>query len=357
MKRVVHLVFALVLAGCSSLGTGEMSRKYTEAARALGLNPVYPPREEFQIGDVYLVSSVPDDPDGAVSVWIGTVDELRDEANAFLKTRVIFNSTGAGTDGKTIGITQEDMASPDVAIRDEQRATSLTIAAFPSITMQAGMTASTGLTGAMAAFGFGTSEQTTVTLDFNDVRTYGVPKVLVAQTYQSAAVQRFGGERFDLGALELPEKIKAKEILSGRKWHGDRCLSMVIVTRVFLTRQINYTYRDRSIVAAGLKVASKEGELSKVSAAPSITVNVLANSDDPTKNGETAAAMAEAMRIAVASVSSGASAEGGSFSFVSWDARGLTFKQIFQRPVAIGWEGFTLAAQPVDIPGHKLCRD
>src|SRR5689334_5233548 len=115
MRFHLSVLLALILAGCSSLDTGPMSEKYAEAARALGVNPVYPPREEFQIGDVFLVSSIPDDPNSSVSVWLGTVDGLLAEANEFLKSRVVFDTTGVSTaDGKTPKLDQPDLFSPEV---------------------------------------------------------------------------------------------------------------------------------------------------------------------------------------------------------------------------------------------------
>src|SRR3569832_1877969 len=114
MRRFLLLfVSALVLVSCSSFD-GDLSRKYTEAARKLGITPVYPPREEFQIGDVYLVSSIPGDPDSAVSVWLGTMDNFRGRANSFLQSRVAFQTTGvAGASSATASaqplLAQDDM--------------------------------------------------------------------------------------------------------------------------------------------------------------------------------------------------------------------------------------------------------
>jgi hypothetical protein len=352
---ILVAISALVLTGCSSLVENGLSRKYAEAARSLGVNPVYPPREEFQVGDVFLVSTAANDPDSAVSVWLGTLDTLRVEADKFLKSRVVFKDTGVASntsDTAKSSLSQEDLFSPDISTRNDERVVSLPIAAFPSITVQAGQTASTGLVGALAALGFGTTEQTSVTLDFNDVRTYWVPQVIAAN-YQPDALVKFGTDKLDLGAAELPQKIAAKQLMDGRKWSGQRCLSMAIVTRVYLTRKIQYTYRDRQIVAAGIKFATESGKLSQVAAPPAITVNVLQSGGDETKNGETAAAVAEALRQST--VPTGSGAQGGSFSFVSWSARGLTFEQTYQRPVAVGWEGFQFNVDPGGIPDHRNC--
>lgn len=348
------MLCGLLLTGCSSF-EGELSRKYTEAARKLGINAVYPPREEFQIGDIYLVSSKPNDPDSAVSIWLGTADEFRLRANAFLDSRVGFQGTAVTSNDTTSAnarplLAQEDMFEPGVTTRDQHRIVSLPITGFPSIKMQAATTASTGLVGAMASLGLGVSTQTTVSLDFNDVRTYRVPQVLVTQEDIFRILTEYGGEKLDLGARELPLRIAAKEFLEGKRWTGDRCLQLAIVTDVYLTREIAYTYYDREIAAAGMKFAEKQNTLAQVNGAPAISTVVLqTNSTDP----ENTAAIAEALRAATTPTNTGAS--GGSFSFVSWNSLGLTFRQTYQRPVAIGWYGIQFDADPVGIANHRNC--
>src|SRR3569832_1073941 len=121
MRRFLLLfVSALVLVSCSSFD-GDLSRKYTEAARKLGINPVYPPREEFQIGDIYLVSSIAGDPDSAVSVWLGTMDNFRVRANKFLLSRDAYPPTGAAANTTAASaqplLAQDDMYEPGVSTR------------------------------------------------------------------------------------------------------------------------------------------------------------------------------------------------------------------------------------------------
>jgi hypothetical protein len=346
MLRALSILLVVGIAGCSAVTpSAELHKKYAEAAREVGVTPVYPPREEFQIGDVYLVSSDPVDLNSSVSMWLGTLDDLRIDAEKFLNSRVVFANTGVTADDKDSGVArthlgQEDLFSPQISTRAEERVLSLPIAAFPSITTQAGFTASTGLVAAMAAIGFGNAEQTTVTLDFTDVRTYWVPQVLAAQ--RRSAALGIAARNLEEGARQIRLKVGIHETNLGQR-SSKRCLSVAVVTRVFLTREIQYTYRDREIVSAGLRLAAEGGQVSQVAAAPTINVSILKSTSNstPDEEFEETAAAAELLRTAVGTVGTGnTSGEGGSFSFVSWNARGLTFKQQYQRPVAIGWEGF-----------------
>ncbi|MFN3315055.1 MAG: hypothetical protein ACK46Q_16560, partial [Hyphomonas sp.] len=47
------ICFVLALSSCTAVSGDDLAQKYQQRTRELGLFPVYPPREEFQIGDVY----------------------------------------------------------------------------------------------------------------------------------------------------------------------------------------------------------------------------------------------------------------------------------------------------------------
>lgn len=355
--RIYSLIsLSLLLSACSALTpTGQLSLEYAKAARQIGITPVYPPREEFQVGDVFLVSVERDDPNNSASVWLDSLPSLRQAAEKFLRTRVVFEDTGVlnAEASSTSGKAQVDLFSPEISTRGSERVLSLPVAAFPSIVTQAGSTESTGLVGAMAALGFGSSDQTTVTLDFNDVRSYGEPQVLAADYQADAAL--IAKRRAELGAEEMADKVATIEYNQGRKSH-DRCLELAVVTRVYLTREIDYTYRDRAILAAGLKFSQEQGKLSQAPTPPTINVQIQSSATNakPSDIDSDLADAAEKMRVAVASATN-QTGEGGAFSFTSWNARGLTFKQVYPRPVAIGWEGMTLDLDPGEYDGQPSC--
>ena len=106
VKTAAFAALFLVLA-CSALPKKDLRDEYFEVVRELGLTPVYPPREELQVGDVFLVSTEPaspNDPEKTVSVWMGTLDTIRDEANRYLNSRINFENTN--TTAKFLGATR-----------------------------------------------------------------------------------------------------------------------------------------------------------------------------------------------------------------------------------------------------------
>lgn len=356
---ILTLLATVALAGCSGLPADSLARRYAEEAGKQGLVAVYPPREGFQVGDVFLVSSVPKDQIGAAAVWLGTLDEFRSEAARYLGTRDVYANTtitGTGASASVLSpVAQEDLLNRgEITTRKDTRNMSLLLANYGTVTGNAGFTGSAAFASPLAAFGIGTSQETTVSLDFTDVRYYEVPKVWAAK-YERLAFERFGGEDLDVAAREMPQQVKLKEMAFGHR-SGERCLSVAVVTKVNLTREIRYTYRDRQIIAAGIRNASEKGQLSAAPQPPSIDISILrADANNGTANDDTdaeTAAIAEALKQSVGSVSG----EGSSFSFVSWDATGLQFKQIFQRPVAISWEGFTYKIHGEPINGQPVCK-
>jgi len=340
LKRISKLaILILVIANCGSIRSIDVKQAYSEKARELGLFPVYPPREEFQIGDIYLVSSAKNNRNDSVSVWLGSVDGLQKEATKFLESRVVFRETATeklSTFNKTGAGPQADTFGTAIATRKSQYVESLPLAAFPSISANAGFTAGVGIVGALQSLGIGFGRKTTVTLDFVDVRTYWVPKVLAAPYKDAAGFKAI--DNINQGLSDLTRLVKLKKGSRLDAAGGERCLTMALVTRVYLTRRIDYTYRDAQILAAGIRRADVAGTLQNVAPAPTVIVN---QQQGDGGTGETLIddAQLNQLRQSVAAVQ-GQTSAGQSLAFQSWDARGLRFGQTFQRPVAIGWDGF-----------------
>ena len=97
---VVLLLGALLLSGCTTVKPGFAMREWSKNMRELGIVPVYPPREDVQVGDVYVYSIDPEDEKliKENSPLIGTVPrwaklELRTQLDALYKARPEFPKT------------------------------------------------------------------------------------------------------------------------------------------------------------------------------------------------------------------------------------------------------------------------
>lgn len=68
MRKPSTPVFAMALStalltSCSAPGTGDLYKEYLQIVRDQRVAPVYPPREEFQVGDAYFISWNPEELD------------------------------------------------------------------------------------------------------------------------------------------------------------------------------------------------------------------------------------------------------------------------------------------------------
>lgn len=333
-----------LVVACGRSADEPISRAYGEAVRELGIYAVFPPREEFQVGDVYFWSQSRSNPSDTVSVYVTSLDWMRHEADAFLRSRVVFQNSRSANNAAT-PLAQTDFPNETGRIqtrgevRDAALLASLPITALPRVSADAGFTSGIGLVGLLASLGLTGGSRTTVTLDFNDVRSYWVPNLAV-QARVDAAAPVIVARNLEPALRELTRNLQLRSGASADPCGGERICGMSAITRVYLAREIDYTYRNGSIVAAGLRRAEtlpETGPAVRPPVAPVVTVNV-ATGADGTIEGVTDQSQIEALRTQLATLTASTD-RGQSLRLEAWDARGITFSQVFQRPVAVAWDG------------------
>ncbi|WP_139832197.1 hypothetical protein [Mesorhizobium australicum] len=320
-----------------------MTLAYGKAVREVGLFPVYPPREEFQIGDVYMWSQSISDPNDTVSVYLLTLDWLRQKADDFMASRIVFRNTDSlDLEDPDYSSTDIPEGSSDLALRGDHRepalSRSLPIAAFPTVSADAGFTAGAGLVNVLTSVGLAGGSRTIVTLDFNDVRTYWVPTAQVLNDIRGDLAPKIG-PLLEAGTIDRDRLVKAKRGIATAPCSNGRRCGISVVTRVYLTRQINYTYRNNRIVAAALRIAEKPGATAPL--APSINVTVKTDNQGVIDSADIDTQLVE-IRKQLDNLGAN-NAQGQAFRFESWNARGVTFSSRYQRPVVVGWDGADLS--------------
>jgi hypothetical protein len=97
---VLTVVSPMVTLSCG-LRRGDVQREWTDSLREFSINPIYPPREDVQLGDIYLRRGNPADPklipkSGFVplDVLVGNV-KVQDSVTGFYKGRSSFAKTSA----------------------------------------------------------------------------------------------------------------------------------------------------------------------------------------------------------------------------------------------------------------------
>ncbi len=342
-KYICIVVFLAILVGCGQGMQNNLPFQYAKSARKVGIFPVYPPREEFQIGDVYMWSQSNKNINDTETVYLTTIDWLRHDADIFMKSRIVFSNTtvDAGKVATNSDIPPTRGSTTNLATRGDLResdlAKSLPIAAFPAVSADAGFTGAFGLTKALIAIGIAGGSRTTVTLNFNDVRTYYVPKVSVRDKIHLDELPKILPTYTELGRIELNRLIALKRGRNVKACSAGRVCGVSVVTRVYLTRQINYTYRNAKIISAGLKRTS-QAPVGGKSSGPSLSGVVVSVGSDQNNDSAALAQQVATLQTDVNKMLSD-STSGESVQFQAWDATGLTYANKFQRPVVIGWDG------------------
>lgn len=99
---LAYLVCATLIASCavSSAPQGYVAKQWATAFRELQITPVFPPREDVQVGDIYVVPVAPEDEDKIFrargylprGMWVHTLD-LNKQVNSFYRERPSFPQT------------------------------------------------------------------------------------------------------------------------------------------------------------------------------------------------------------------------------------------------------------------------
>ena len=146
----------------------------------------------------------------------------------------------------------------------------------------------------------------------------------------------------------LPEEEEKKQALSvdGVTVGAERCLGGYVITRVYLTRKITYTYSNGRIAALALRLAEEGSTLSSIPNPPNLNIEITNTGGELTLPDNSAALTTIAEQLSNVGTTD---EQGRGLNFESFSLRGVTFSQIFPRPVAVGYDGTTfsfLASRP-----------
>ncbi|WP_299415339.1 hypothetical protein [uncultured Sulfitobacter sp.] len=380
----------LFLAACGPTGNKDIVAQYQNTARTVGITPVYPPEEWLQVGDVFVQSipksdgglSLRKNPNDKVQLFFGASDTFLKATEKFMGTRIAFLRTSVKPAANGTVATQSDFFGGRFRTRAELDVETLPIVAFPEVTADAGTNLGFSIVRLFHAIGIGAGQRTQVILNFNDVRKYGIPKLTgytaanagALEIYTAAATDTLGGA-IDLNSAVTNLHVAVNESLRQEllneaqrlKLVGaggsnsltpipDRCKRFLVLTEVYVTRTITYTFRNAQILALAAQSLSKEDkdETAVGSDGPdAIQTNIVLNGTFPnaadgTSNSPVTIVNPEALQTAVTSSLAQAKA-GEGLVFNRFTARGAEFRQTFERPVAIGFEAIGVGFPTQDL--------
>ncbi|WP_426409476.1 hypothetical protein [Bradyrhizobium ganzhouense] len=288
----------------------DVATAWNKSIGRLGIQPVYPPSEDLFVGDVWAVVADSDDtPLLGKSVRIGRLD-LKPElvANG---PPLVFADTAANDSAKNYRPSDRLESAPAAA----GSRIALTLSAFPGITIVHSKSAAASA-GEFGWFGARKDENRNETIRINTAESYGVPSVDALLKFDdwcaAAATKLMCSDTFVRKVLSYAVSDK---VLATKDGAYTSRLQLVLVTRVYLTREIEQ----------GSTTASQGSASAQVGADPTQT------SEEKDSNGKP-----------VGKSLAATGATGARLTSTRTDSSEMAVKQVFQRPLVFGFRGITI---------------
>jgi len=417
-RRGVGIAVSLVaggalLAGCSSsVEPGFVAKDWSAKMRELQINPIFPPREDVQVGDIYIPATQADEAlevltaEGylPISLWLGTLD-LREELSNFYSFRNSYPKTAlvkSGEDNVSNYTPQPVLGSEgpngngDVSCRPEGNSRDLTcqsaaqnadiyltgnrarmrLVGFPeffSVSVTSGQLDAlipSELITATLGVGFEEVEQATIkvpaaesvglpmTAVYDKVVGDGNEIVLDLLTSDAATRRGRSGEA-------LCSELDLELVLSQGPVSPDGQFRLVVVTEVYYARQLDVSVSfansaglqiDFDPTTAGIQSTSSgggsgQGQGAADGATQTGGTGEQAGGDDALPSAD------EISQRAVTLSTANRAHAGAGIELVGGGAGRVALRRTFERPMAIGYRAWALNVEPSKTAnGALVCR-
>ncbi|HSK40827.1 MAG TPA: hypothetical protein VK943_13760 [Arenibaculum sp.] len=352
LSSALVLFACLALAGCAvSRDPGYVAREWEDSMRELSIYPLFPPREDVQVGDVYVLQAadgqVPEDGFTTPGVWFDSILPTA-EVTAFYQARANFpkgfplrldadgNPLAAGANPDTAaGYAQvtSPLAPPDV-FHDEDPLGRLRLVQFPGFNLALMRNGDLGFAGFGVLgrlFGaFGGSDETTLAVSVPQAESYALTANRMIDLLQARCAA--GGKVLDPARAELAALPQA-----GKKRSAP---VLVVINEVFYTRSLDFTYSNGSGFGADVQasMAAAQEDEATAPAAPTGATAATGDQDD-------AAGQLADLRTRVDAMSqqfAGKAVPGARAGITLVGDHSIRLSQEFERPIAIGYRALFL---------------
>lgn len=351
---------------------GYVAKNWSMTVREFGIVPVFPPREDIQVGDVY---GMPLPPDAEVQlrvsrsangqflpipILLASID-LRNELKDFYARRISFPPTPTSQPATQ----PAPFAQPAVEAGHDVFAggdgTRPRLGGFPEFfsaqISQGGISGLVPTEAVSIAFGALASANKRVRVSVPMVESYGLPAGYVLRKIaQEGATIQFGGSPTpdDTGhAISSDQLEKLLQPAGGLDTETQALVDrinkeknakgyLVVITEIYATRAIDVSIEAETSGAGGLNLQPTTALLKKL---PGFSATQPAT-QTPTSQPATAAQfeVSTPEQIAAATTNQlneqlAASAPGVTVKFISVTALGVSMRRTYERPIVIGYRG------------------
>ena len=380
----VRLIVGLAALGglfvaCSS-AEGNVQREWNHTLREMGINPVFPPREDVQVGDMYLRRGDPDATAAAggkgfvpIDLWVASI-ETATIVQAAYGARPSFADTtttagtaagggsggsgGEPTAGNVIRVPAHSGASSTWEHRDHLRLRQVAFPDFASMSVREGnLKALVPVEALSVAFGASWAKAEQVDVKIPAAESYGVPFGKIADKVLEK--HRNGAWVVQDAVLPAAARLALHSGLEGtgaatveeRGARKIRAIYVDLLTEVFYARTIDISISTQSSFGARARVRPlvDPGAATSQPQQPAESTPV-ADPGGNTTMAKNALVRAQELNDELAKVDD-LDQIGGSVQFVSASDFSVAMRRTYQRPIAVGWRGVTLK---IDVDSGEL---
>ncbi len=331
LLRVALCLPLLAAAGCSGLNE-PAGITYAKAVTQLGINPVYPPREDIQVGDIYAVEAHSYQDRLSAKTALIALDDLTGVVRGYLNSRYKFADTQLKDDAQTVAAKQVD-ARAGAKLPTVSDLQTLPQDGLPDIEVDSGISLGVGgqPQGLGVAFGLQAAKTLKMSLKYRAVTSYEIPiPVGLNALHDYCANINYHICQSKWAALWINQKF---QLGPGDPGYVKKA-GTLIITKVYLARQITYTFNDALLAAAVARSVGQDGTIA--GAAPTVSSqdisNLLATGDANVINAGTA--LLQEVNQQVTSKGAGE----GALSLAIANRNTVSISETFDRPVVVGYE-------------------
>jgi hypothetical protein len=343
IATVVILVAAVIIlwvrpfGRTNDLATQDVSQVWSKSISRLGILPLYPPEEDFHVGDVWVVgANFDEEPLLKQGVRIGHID-LRPDIIAARHLEPVFADTTKVLADEAF---RREPATESGRLDPKDDKIILSLAAFPAVTISYSSSVGTGIGADVASLGGSRGGTQTDEVTITTAETYGAPAATAfarLDAWCSAAATRiFCSDAYARTLLAYSANNQVLETKNNAYTHN---LLLTLVTRVFLTREIKHNRRFSDVrgIVGNIAIdpnhpaASPAGNSAGEAGKPGVTSDAQSNSGG---------------NDAVAAAQSAVPSTGGALAFGRSDGSDVQLNQVYQRPVVFGYRAIILSLPP-----------
>ncbi len=310
-------------------------REWQDSIAKLGLKAVFPPREDFYVGDLYAFDQDAQPANGIASMQIAHIAAADAAIRAVYSDLPRFPPSPENYDW--ISPVEVKEAGADI-FSAPAKLRSLPIVAFPDITVTTARanTLAAALPNIHALFGKSGDSSESLRIRFPEAETYGLPaddaKALLDKFCAPSPGQinpACGQTRVRalLSSVAGGEVLCPKKAATPSNTPRAHTVGLVLIYRVYLTRSIDYAYGANTAVASEARAIQDRARSGQAPDA--------ATSPEAAPKAGTPARVTAAMEEFSHAV--GGIGLGGELSFSSATSNGALFKRKFARPLAFAY--------------------